>query len=231
MYKKNKVVALLLILFMVFIMLSGCAAETSKDDGEETEELEKEEPKEILKLTEEEKKILDEPYDTMLESGEYFDYDTAHDTIYRVYRKRDQYLDDDRVKIEEGEARFAKAILSKAQERREKEERQKYNTGITRNDLARAKDGMKGTYVRFKGKIIQVIEGETSTQYRMEVNNDFDQVILLDIPNDKLEYNILKNDIITVEGVSLGNVTYDTISSGQLTVPAVSVDNFLLMNN
>lgn len=104
--------------------------------------------------------------------------------------------------------------------------REKYNTDITVEDIARDKDGLKDSFVKFSGKIIQVIKGDGYVQYRMVVNDDYDQIIFIEIPESKLKSNILENDYITVEGVSIGNITYTTVFGSELTIPGISVDNF-----
>lgn len=112
------------------------------------------------------------------------------------------------------------------EEKKAKAEKEKYNTGITVEDMARDKDGLKGSFVKLSGKVLQVINGTTSTQYRMAVNDDYKQVIFLEIANIKLESNILEDDYITIEGTSIGNVTYKTVLGAEQTIPGVIIDNF-----
>ena len=111
---------------------------------------------------------------------------------------------------------------------RKEQEQEKYNTGITVKDMARDKDGLAGSLVTFSGKIIQVMQGDGYNQYRMAVDDDYDQVILIEISDDQLETNILEDDYITIEGVSVGNITYTTIFGAEQTIPGVIVDNFTL---
>ena len=92
--------------------------------------------------------------------------------------------------------------------------------------MARDKNGLEGSFVKFSGKIIQVISGRLSTQYRMAVNDDYDQIIFIEIANIKLESNILEDDYITIEGVSVGNITYKTVLGAEQTIPGVAVHNF-----
>lgn len=113
-------------------------------------------------------------------------------------------------------------------ERKEKEEKEKYNTGITVEDMSRDKDGLKDSLVTFSGKIIQVMKGDSYNQYRMAVNDDYDKVILIVISDDQLEDNILEDDFITIQGVSFGNVEYETVMGAKKSVPAVIVDNFTI---
>ena len=82
-----------------------------------------------------------------------------------------------------------------------------------------------GSYVTFSGKIVQVMEGDKSNQYRMAVNDNYDQIILIEINKNKLPANLLEDDYITIEGMSVGNITYKTIFGANNTIPGIMVDN------
>lgn len=102
-----------------------------------------------------------------------------------------------------------------------------YDTGITYENLARNPDTYKGQKVKFSGRIIQVIKGENVSQYRFKINDDYNQVILIEISNSQLENNrILEDDYITIKGLSYGEYTYSSTMGGEITVPAVVVDSF-----
>ena len=142
-------------------------------------------------------------------------------------KKRKEKEEAEKAQREKDEAeRKKKEEAEKAQ--REKEEKEKYNTGITRNDMARDKDGLMGEYVKFSGKVVQVMQGDGYNQYRFAVNDDYDQMILIEIANDLIDSNILEDDYITIEGMSFGNHTYTTVLGAEQTIPAVIVDNVYL---
>lgn len=105
-------------------------------------------------------------------------------------------------------------------------EKEKYNTGITWKDMARDKDGRMGEFVKFKGKILQVMSGSGYMQYRMAVNSDYDAVILIEIQDELLDSNIIEDDIITIEGMSMGNTEYTTVMGAKKSIPAIVVDRF-----
>lgn len=94
----------------------------------------------------------------------------------------------------EEEDRIKAENEAKAEEKA-KAEKEKYNTGITTRDLARDKNGMIDSFVKFTGKIIQVINGNGYTQYRLAVNDDYDQIILIELSNIKLDSKNLKMTI------------------------------------
>ncbi|GEQ34336.1 hypothetical protein ACEN4K_11620 [Marinilactibacillus psychrotolerans] len=142
-------------------------------------------------------------------------------------KKRKEKEEAEKAQREKEEAeRKKKEEAEKAQ--REKEEKEKYNTGITRNDMARDKDGLMGEYVKFSGKVVQVMQGDGYNQYRFAVNDDYDQMILIEIANDLIDSNILEDDYITIEGMSSGNHNYTTVLGAEQTIPAVIVDNVYL---
>lgn len=103
-----------------------------------------------------------------------------------------------------------------------------YNTGINYEDIARDKDGLISELVTLSGKILQVMPSEKFTQYRMAVDGNYDQMVLLEINNKDLDVNILEDDYITVYGMSRGNIEYQTVFGANKTAPAISVHKFEL---
>lgn len=102
-----------------------------------------------------------------------------------------------------------------------------YDTGITYENLARTPDDYKYKKVKFYGKIIQVIEGDSSTQYRIAINDNYDNVIFLEASKEIINNNrILDGDHVTFYGTSGGVITYDSTLGGKITVPAVIVEKF-----
>lgn len=123
----------------------------------------------------------------------------------------------------EEEARKAKAEKAK----KEEEAKKGYNTGITYNQLARTPDNYLNKKVKFKGKVIQVMEGDDETQIRLAVNDDYDTVLYCGVPKELTNNNrILENDSITIYGTSLGLMSYESTIGGKITIPAVMIDKF-----
>lgn len=117
-----------------------------------------------------------------------------------------------------------------AEEQAKKEaEAKKYETGLTYEDLARNPDKHIGKGCRFSGKVIQVMNGDGYNQYRIAIDDNYDKVMLIEITKDKLtDGNILEDDYLTIEGLSLGVVSYKTVLGAEMSIPAVTVDNFKL---
>ncbi|MCO5389418.1 hypothetical protein [Enterococcus faecium] len=101
-----------------------------------------------------------------------------------------------------------------------------YNTGITYDTLTRTPDEHIGNKVTLSGEIVQVIEGDDASQYLMAVDQDYDKMVLIEVPTDQLSSRILENDLITIYGVSQGTIDYESTIWGTNTVPAITVDKF-----
>lgn len=104
------------------------------------------------------------------------------------------------------------------------EEAKGYETGITYDQLARTPDDYKGKKVKFYGKVLQVIEGDSSVQIRLAVNDNYDTVILGDYSKNIVSSRVLEDDHITIYGTSASTITYKSTMGGNITVPAVIIE-------
>lgn len=104
------------------------------------------------------------------------------------------------------------------------EEAMGYETGITYDQLARTPDEFNGKKVKFSGKVIQVIDGTTTTQIRFAANNNYETIILCNYSNSIVSSRILENDKITIYGVSKGLYSYQSTLGATITIPSVSID-------
>lgn len=104
------------------------------------------------------------------------------------------------------------------------EEAKGYETGITYDNIARNPDDFLGKKVKFTGKVIQLIEGTTSNQIRLAINNDYNQVVLCEYYSSIVESRVLEDDIITIYGTSVGTISYQSTMGGQITVPGIVID-------
>lgn len=145
--------------------------------------------------------------------------------------------DAEKLRIEqENQAKAEKEAAEKkaAEEKAAEEARQKaaeaargYETGITYNQLARTPNDYIGKKVKFKGKVVQVLEGTTETQIRLAVNGDYDSILYCSVPKAKTaNTRILENDYITVMGISMGLLSYKSTMGGTITIPSVNVDDW-----
>lgn len=122
----------------------------------------------------------------------------------------------------EAERAAAEAAAAKAAE-----EAKGYETGITYDQLARTPDDYQGKKVKFKGKVVQVIEGTSETQLRLAVNGDYDSILFCAVPKELTSSTrILENDNITIMGVSNGLLSYQSTMGGTITIPSVIVNDW-----
>lgn len=135
---------------------------------------------------------------------------------------------------EQAEKEAAEKKKKEAEEAAKKaaeEEKASYDTGVTFENLARNPDTYLAEKVKFSGRIIQVIKGDDQSQFRFAIDDNYDQVILIEISEDQLSNNrLLEDDYITIRGVSFGEYTYTSALGGEITVPAVVVDSFEMNN-
>ena len=138
--------------------------------------------------------------------------------------------EDEQKAIEEENARKAEeerkaAEVKKEEERKaaEAKEKQGYNTGITYKQLARTPDDYVGEKVKFKGKVVQVMEGDGETQIRLAVDGNYDNIIYGAYDSSIVSSRVLEDDYITIMGVSGGLLTYTSTMGGDITIPSVLV--------
>ena len=123
----------------------------------------------------------------------------------------------------QAEAEAEEKAKKEAEEQAKKEaEAQKYETGLTWEDIAR--NGKEGTYGKFEGRIIQVMNGTGFKQYRVKINDDYDTVMLIEIVDGVAKETLLEDDYIYFKGYSLGQYTYTTVMGAEMTIPAFEVE-------
>ena len=129
---------------------------------------------------------------------------------------------------EEAEAK-AKAdaeAAAEAKEKAEAEEKERigYDTGITYDQLARTPDDFIFEKVKFRGTVIQVMEGDGTTQIRLAVNDDYDTILYAEFDSTVVDSRILEDDTITIRGLSTGLLTYESTMGGSISIPGISIE-------
>jgi hypothetical protein len=106
------------------------------------------------------------------------------------------------------------------------EEAKGYETGVTYDQLARTPEDFKGSKVKFRGKVLQVIEGSYTNMVaiRFAVNENYDTVIYCEYLSGIVSSRILEDDIITIYGTSKGLKSYQSTLGGTITIPYVYLD-------
>lgn len=106
----------------------------------------------------------------------------------------------------------------------EEKERIGYDTGITYDQLARTPDDYLTEKVKFRGTVVQVMEGDGITQIRLAVNDDYDQIIYGEFDASVIDSRVLEDDIITIRGLSSGLITYESTMGGSISIPGVAIE-------
>lgn len=123
----------------------------------------------------------------------------------------------------EAEAKEKKKAVE-LKKKAEEKEKKGYETGITYNQLARTPDDYMGEKIKFRGKVIQVMEGDDTTQIRLAVGEDYDTILFGEYDSSIVNSRILEDDIITVMGLSTGLLTYESTMGGDISIPGMSID-------
>ena len=116
---------------------------------------------------------------------------------------------------------------SKAAEQKKKEAEEKagYDTGITYDQLARTPDDYLLKKIKFRGRVLQVIEGSEDVNHiRLATKGNYDNVILCEYKKSIVKSRILEDDKITVYGYSSGLYSYQSTGSGTITIPSMVVE-------
>lgn len=220
---KGKVTIGVIAGFLSGIIISGNSVEDTKSIqtvAELTEKVNKLEKNNVeLENT---KKELDEK---IKEATPWFEMEEAkrEEEIKKKEAEEKKKLEIEEKKRAEEEAQ-EKAKAEEAKKKKEAEEKKGYETGITYDNLARTPDKYEGKKVKFKGKIVQVMEGDGYTQMRMAVNSNYNQIIYIEIEEGVTKERILEDDVITIMGISNGLLSYESTMGGKITIPAVIVD-------
>lgn len=91
-------------------------------------------------------------------------------------------------------------------------------------DIARDPDKYKGTYAKYTGKIIQVLENGNYCELRVNITKgkySYSDTIYVTYTRKDGESRLLEDDIVTIYGNNAGLITYETIFGGSITIPQV----------
>lgn len=226
---KKKIVAVLLTASLC-LSLSACGISQEEYDKAISE---KEATQSELVTTKESLSKLQTDYDSL--QSEYTSYKEQMKPYEEMEASeaeaRTAAAEQEKKRIEEEEAQKkaeeeAAAQLAAEEEARKQEEKEKmgYETGITYDNLARNPDDYNGEKVKFTGKVLQVMEGDTENQIRLAVNSDYDTVLYCGYSPSIVSSRILEDDIITIYGTSVGTISYESTLGGTITIPGVFVD-------
>jgi len=168
---------------------------------------------------------------TVLETGtETQEKDVYKQLISTREKHKELEVKDDKInkKLAEIEKEKQRKAEEKAKKEAEEKERKQYDTGITYNQLARNPEEYTGEKVKFKGEVIQVMEGLFSDTWRLNVGGNYNKTLYLTVPKKLTDKRrVLQDDWITICGTSDGIETYTTVLGGSVSIPAIQVERLI----
>ena len=121
-------------------------------------------------------------------------------------------------------AKTSQENIDKQKAAEEAEKAKGYETGITYDQLARTPDDYEGQKIKFYGKVIQVMESDSSVTIRLAVNDDYDTILYGQYSKSIVSSRVLEDDYITVYGTSVGTISYQSTMGGTITIPGVYIE-------
>lgn len=120
-----------------------------------------------------------------------------------------------------------RAADKKAEQEKAKKEKKDYIASCKTykyKDIARNPDKYEGKKAKFKGKVVQVLEGDYYTVLRVNVTKGkygiySDTVYVIYTPKSAKESRILEDDIVTLYGELAGIETYETVMGASVSIP------------
>lgn len=142
---------------------------------------------------------------------------------FEMKAEEQKAIEEENARIKAEEEAKKKAEEEEAKRLAEEEEKKGYDTGITYSQLARTPEDYKGKKVKFKGKVVQVMEGDGEVQIRLAVGGNYNNIIYGVYDSDLVSSRVLEDDYITIMGLSAGLLTYTSTMGGEITIPSMIV--------
>ena len=95
-------------------------------------------------------------------------------------------------------------------------------------DYARRPSEHENEAITFSGKVIQVIEGDSVSSYRIAVDSNSDCIFLVDLANDDRVMRILEDDKVTVVGTFDGLIAYESTLGATITIPQCTAASIVI---
>ncbi|MEO1815286.1 MAG: hypothetical protein ABGU93_06845 [Acetobacterium sp.] len=89
------------------------------------------------------------------------------------------------------------------------------------NDLARTPDSYKNMKLVITGKVVQVMEKSNGAQYRIAIDDNYDQMFYVDYTGAFGQGRILEDDTVTLWGTYVGLMSYNSTLGGKITIPSL----------
>lgn len=199
--------------------------------------------KEVMEKSEEEKEIesfrntYKPMYEVVASGKSYYDMDDTEkayidsfldtnfedspQTLQEEYKDKFDFYSANREESRQRVIDEENAKKAAEEEAKRQAEAQKYETGLTWEQIAR--EEKVGTCGKFEGKIIQVVDNGMYKSYRVAINGDYDYIMYVTDSMNKATETLLEDDYVYFKGESLGNTTYTTVTGSSVTIPAFRV--------
>lgn len=143
---------------------------------------------------------------------------------FEMKEEEQRQIEEQNAKVEA--ERKAEAEKKAEEERlaKEEQEKNKYNTEVIYNEIARNQEQTLFKNCKFTGKVVQVIEGDGTNNLRVAINGDYDKIMLVEYEPSILKSRILENDNVTLYGTSAGTTSYTSTMGAKITIPAMVAD-------
>lgn len=92
-------------------------------------------------------------------------------------------------------------------------------------DVARNPDSYSGQKLAFKGKVLQVVEGDSETDLRIATDGGYDDVIFVGFdPSIMGGTRVLEDDTVTIYGTCVGQYSYQSTMGAKISLPGLYAD-------
>lgn len=123
----------------------------------------------------------------------------------------------------QAEAEAKAAAESRAAEAAALFDKSAYRWDVNYDNLARTPDDFIYQKIALYGRVVQVMEGDGTTQLRVAVNDDYNTVVLVEYDSSISSMRVLEDDYVDMYGTSAGLFTYSSTMGGEITLPALLV--------
>lgn len=98
-----------------------------------------------------------------------------------------------------------------------------FRSDVSYDEIARHPNDYDGELLTFSGEVAQVIEGDGTTELRIAVDGDYDDIIYGIYDNRILDSRLLEDDKIQFYGESCGIISYQSTLGSTISIPSISI--------
>lgn len=98
-----------------------------------------------------------------------------------------------------------------------------FRSDVSYDEIARHPNDYDGELLTFSGEVAQVIDGDGTTELRIAVDGDYDDIIYGIYDNRILDSRLLEDDKIQFYGESCGIISYQSTLGATISIPSISI--------